>query len=218
MPTDIPRTERFRARALELGLYLPLGAYARVRDELTDLNRASLRRLLDDLVDRGQERLEPLEGLVKRRRSQVTKEVVERASEARTTARKAASRAVAAADAVAPKLPRVAVPRRAGELPIAGYASLTVTEITTRLRGLSQTDLARVYKFEKVHENRSSLLAAIESRFVALPIPTYDALTAEDILDRLDKLEAGELRTLRGYEAETKNRSTVVDRIDSLLT
>jgi hypothetical protein len=217
MATETPRAQRLRARALELGLYLPLGAYSRVRDELTDLNGARLRGLLDGLVDRGQERLEPLEGIVRRRRNDVAKEVGKRADEAKTTARKAAGRAVAAADAVAPKLPRVAAPKKPSELPITGYASLTVNEITSRLKGLTQTDLARVYKFERANEGRTSLLNAIESRFVDLPIPTYDGLTAEEIVDRLDKLEAAELRTIRRYESETKDRSTILDKIDTLL-
>jgi hypothetical protein len=217
MPTDTPRAERIRARAVELGVYLPLGAYARVREELTDLNGARLRRLLDGLVDRGQERLEPIEGLVRRGRNDVTKEIGKRTGEAKTTARKAAGRAVAAADAVAPKLPRVAVPKKPSDLPIAGYASLTVNEISSRLKGLTQTDLARVYKFERANEDRTSLLNAIESRFVELPIATYDGLTAEEIVDRLDKLQAAELRTVRSYESDTKNRSTVLDKVDSLL-
>jgi hypothetical protein len=218
MPTETPRTERLRARAVELGLYLPLGAYARAREELTDLNVARLRKLVDGFVDRGQERLEPLQGLVKRRRNDVANEVGKRAGEATKTARKAAGRAVAAADTVAPKLPRVAVPKRASDLPIAGYASLTVSEITSRLRGLTQTELARVFKFERANEGRSSLLNAIESRFTELPIPTYDALTAEEISERLDKLEATDLRRIRRYEAETKDRVTILEKIDSLLS
>lgn len=217
MATDTPRSERIRARALELGVYLPLGAYARVREGLADLSTARLRALVDGFVDRGQERLEPLEGLVKRRRNDVAREVGKRAGEASKTARKAAGKAVAAADTVAPKLPRVAVPKRPSDLPIAGYASLTVSEITSRLRGLTQIDLARVYKFERANEGRSSLLGTIESRFVELPIPTYDALTAEEIVDRLDKLEPAELRTIRRYEADTKDRVTIIEKIDSLL-
>jgi hypothetical protein len=217
MATETSRAERIRSRAVELGVYLPLGAYARVRDELTDLNRARLRKLLEGFVDRGQERMEPIEGLVRRRRGEVTREVARRTDDVKTTARKAAGRATAAADSVAPKLPRVAVPKKASELPIAGYASLTVSEITARLRGLTQTDLARVYKYERANDARTSLLDAVESRFVDLPIPTYDALTAEEIVERLDKLEGAELKTIRRYESDTKDRSTVIDRIDSLL-
>ena len=91
------------------------------------------------------------------------------------------------------------------------------SEITSELRGLTQTELAKVYKFEKAHENRRTVLDSIESKFVDLPIPTYDALTVDEINSRLEKLEASELRTVRRYEADTKERSTIIERIDSLL-
>ena len=218
MPTETSRIERLRSAAVDLGVYLPLGAYVRVREGITDLDRARVRRLVADLTDRGQERLEPLEKMIRRRRGQVTRAANERAAAATTTARKAATRAVAAADTIAPKLPRVAAPRSVSELPIAGYASLTVNEIISRLKGLTQTDLARIYKFERTNEGRSTLLEAIEGRFVELPIPTYDALTAEEAVERLEKLEPGDLKKIRRYEADTKARSTVLDKIDSLLS
>jgi hypothetical protein len=217
MPTESSRVERLRDRALDLGLYLPLGAYARVREGITDLDRARLGRLVSDLTDRGQERLQPIERLVRRRGTQVSREVGKRTADATSTARKAASKAVAAADTVAPKLPRVAAPRSVRDLPIGGYASLTVNEIISRLKGLTQTDLARIYKFERANEARSTLLETIEGRFVDLPIPTYDALTAEEIVERIDKLDASDLKKVRRYEADSKARTTVLDKIDSLL-
>lgn len=218
MPSETSRLERLRSRAVEAGLYLPLGAYAAVREGLTDLDRARVRKLVADLTDRGQERLRPLERLIRRGRSDVRREVGKRTAEATSTARKAAGRAAAAADTIAPKLPRVAVPRSVAELPIAGYASLTVSEISGRLKGLTQTDLARIYKFERANEGRSTLLETIEGRFVELPIATYDALTADEINERLEKLEPTQLKTLRRYEEDTKARSTVLDKIDSLLS
>jgi hypothetical protein len=145
MPTASSRIDRLRTTAVEASIYLPLGAYATVRDGITDLDRARVRRLVSDLVGRGQERLQPLERLMRRGRADARREVGKRAADATTTARKAAGRAVAAADTIAPKLPRVAAPRSVRDLPIAGYASLTVGEITARLKGLTQTDLARIF-------------------------------------------------------------------------
>jgi hypothetical protein len=217
MVTQSSRAERLRTRAVEAGVYLPLGAYAAVREGITDLDGKRVRRVVAELASRGQERLEPLERLMSRRRNDVGREIGKRSAEARSTARKAAGRAVAAADTIAPKLPRVAIPRSVKDLPIAGYASLTVGEITSRLKGLTQTDLARIYKFERANESRSTLLETIEGRFVELPIPTYDSLTAEEITERLEKLDPAELKRVRGYEEETKARSTILDKIDALL-
>jgi len=214
--------DQVRSKALELGVYLPLGAYARVRDELSDITRSDIRKAYDRLVDRGQDRIEPLERRIRRQTNDAEKQVKQTVKKgtrtAKSTARKAGAKATAASTAVAPKLPRVAAPKKASELPIKGYNSLTASEIVSETRGLTQTDLARVYKFERANENRSTILDALESRFVQLPIPTYDTLTVDEIAARLDGLTPDELRTLRRYESDTKARATVIDRIDAGLS
>ena len=219
MPKITERIGDVRSRAVELGVYLPLGAYARVRDELSDVtvSRTRVRRLFEDLVDRGQDRLQPLERVVRRRGAEAQETAKKTAGDAQKTVRKTSKRATAATANIAPKLPRVAAPKNASELPIQGYDSLTAADITARLQGLTQTDLARVYKYEQAHEGRSTILEAIDSRLVDLPIATYDALTVDEINGRLDGLSKPELRALRRYEADTKARSTVLEKIDSLL-
>jgi hypothetical protein len=217
MPKVTNTVERVRSRAMEVGVYLPLGAYATVRDQITDLSGERVRRAYSDLVDRGQDRMQPVERVVRRRSQQVEDRVEEVASDVRKTARKTTARAGAAADSIAPKLPRVAAPKKASELPIKGYADLTAAEIVSETKGLTQTELARVYKFERANENRSTVLEAVESRFVELPIPTYDALNVGEIVERLDGLTAEELKVVRRYEADTKGRTTVLDKIDALV-
>ncbi len=217
MPKVTETVERVRSRAMELGVYLPLGAYATVRDQITDLNGRRVRKLYGELVDRGQDRIAPVGRVVRRRSQQVEDHAGDVATEVRKTARKASARATAAAGTVAPKLPRVAAPKKAGELPVKDYENLTAAEIVSATKGLTQTELARVYKFERANENRSTVLEAVESRFVELPIPTYDALNAGEINERLEGLSPEELKVIRRYESETKARTTVLDRIDSLL-
>ena len=217
MPKITDRMDVVRSRAVELGLYLPLGAYARVRDQLTDLSRARISKLFDDLIDRGQDRLQPLERAVRRRGAQAQDSGKKVADDAQKTVRKTSKRASVAAANVAPKLPRVAAPKNAGELAIQGYGSLTAADIVSRLQGLTQTDLARVYKYEQANEGRSTILEAIDSRLIDLPIATYDALNVDEIIGRLDTLSRSDLRTLRRYEADTKARSTLLEKIDSLL-
>ncbi len=218
MATGTETLNKVRERALELGIYLPLGAYAAVRDEISELDSKRVKKLYTQLIDRGQTRLEPVERVVRRR----TRKLEDTASEARRTAtktvRKTAKRATAAANEIAPKLPRVAAPRKASELPISGYASLTASEITPQLKGLTQTELARVYKWERANENRSTIIESIEAKFVDLPIPTYDALTVDELTGRLDGMSKDELKTIRRYELDTKNRSTVIEKIDTILS
>ena len=213
--------ERVRERAVELGVYLPLGAYSRLRDGVEDLSTPNFQKLYQDLISRGETRVEPLERIVRRRARRAerdVKSVATRATrEAKSTARKTTRKATAAGAAVAPKLPRVAAPRKASDLPIKSYASLTASEIVASLKGLTQTELAKVYKFEKAHENRSTILESIEGKLIALPLPTYDALTVEEITGKLDGLNESQLRTIRRYESETKDRTTIIEKIDALL-
>ena len=219
MPKITERIDDVRSRAVELGVYLPLGAYARVRDEIADvtISRTRIRALFEDLIDRGQDRLQPLERVVRRRGNEAQDTAKKAAGDAKRTVRKTSKRATAATASIAPKLPRVAAPKNAGELPIPGYGSLTAADIVSRLQGLTQTDLARVYKYEQAHEGRSTILESIDSRLVELPIPTYDALNVDEIISRLEGLAKPELRTLRRYEADTKARSTLLEKFDSLL-
>lgn len=210
-----------RSRAVEFGVYLPLGAYSRVRDEITELDRKRLTKLFGNLIDRGQDRMQPLERVVRRRSNDVqttVKSTAKKATkQAQKTTRKTTKRATAAANTVAPKLPRVAAPKNASELPIPGYNSLTASDVVSRLTGLTQTDLARVYKYEQANEGRSTILEAIDSRLIVLPIPTYDALTVDEISSRIERLQKADLRALRRYEADTKARSTLLEKYDSLL-
>ncbi|MDQ3954854.1 MAG: hypothetical protein M3285_04815 [Actinomycetota bacterium] len=210
MPKITERLEDVRTRAVEMGVYLPLGAYAKVRDQISDLNRQRLQSLFRDLIDRGQVRLQPVERTVRRRGNDAQES-------ARSTVKKTAKRAQAVSAAVAPKLPRVAAPKSASDLPISGYNSLTAADIVSRLQGLTQTDLARVYKYEQTNEDRSTILEAIDSKLIDLPITTYDALTVDEIVSRLDKLTQKELKVIRRYEQDTKARTTILEKLDSLV-
>ncbi len=209
--------ERVRTRALELGIYLPLGAYSAVRDQVTDLDTKRVRKVYEGLIDRGQNRVGDAQKILKTRTRGIRRQAKETAGDVRSTTSKATKRASTAASNIAPKLPRVAVPKTASELPIQSYNSLTASEIASRLKGLTQTELAKVYKYESANEGRQTILDAIDSKLVALPITTYDALTVDDIKTRLERLSEDELKTIKRYESETKARATVLDKIDSLI-
>lgn len=246
MPTLKRTVENVKDTALEVGVYLPLGAYATARDRVVALNTGKVKRLYGNLVDRGQERLRPIEGSARRRRQQIEREArrrrqqveeaasrtssevrstarratgsaKERAADTRQTARKTAAKAEATADAVVPKMPRVTTPKNARELAIDDYDNRTAGEIASAAKGLTQTELAKIYKYERANQDRATVLEAIETKFVDLPIPTYDALSADEIVGRLEGLDDGELKKIRRYEAATKARITILDKIDASL-
>ena len=56
-------------------------------------------------------------------------------------------------------------------------------------------------------ELRASVLASLET-------DNYDALTVAEITDKLDDLSAEELKKLREFEKRTKDRESLVERID----
>ena len=209
--------DRVRERAVELGVYLPLGAYSAVRDEIVDLDAKRIRKLYEGLIDRGQNRIDDAQKVLKVRTRGIRRQAKDTAGDVQATARSATKRASTAASNIAPKLPRVAAPKTASELPIQGYNSLTASEIVTRLKGLTQTELAKVYKFENAHEGRATILEAIDSKLIALPITTYDALTVDEIAGRLERLSEDDLKTIKRYETDTKARAGVLEKIDSLL-
>jgi hypothetical protein len=217
MPKATDKISEVRSRAVEIGVYLPLGAYSRVRDQLTDLNGKRIRKTFEDLIDRGQDRLEPIEKAVRRRSGAVRKGAESAARSTQKTAQKSVKRASRRASGTTTRFPRVAVPKSASELPIESYNSLTASEIVSRLQGLTQTDLASVYKYERANDARNTILESIESRIVNLPITGFDALTADELNTRLERLPKDDLRKLRRYEADTKARSTVIEKIDSLI-
>ena len=49
-----------------------------------------------------------------------------------------------------------------------------------------------------------------------LAIPNYDSLSADEVQDKLNALSQIDLAKVNAYERKNQNRSTVIDRIDSL--
>jgi len=120
-------------------------------------------------------------------------------------------------DAADQAVPGTPVAPDATALPIVGYAKLSAEDIGKRLDGLKQSDLATVYKFEKANKNRKSVLSAIDSRLVDLPLPLYDSMALPTLLDALNGLTVAQLQTVREYEVRTENRLPLIERIDELL-
>jgi ferritin-like metal-binding protein YciE len=96
------------------------------------------------------------------------------------------------------------------DLAIAGYDSLTAEEITGKLPGLSQIDLAKVDSYERRHQDRSTIRSRVSSLRGSEPWPGYDELTVaevEAVLSEGDDERAAETRT---YERAHKNRAGVM--------
>jgi hypothetical protein len=189
-----------RSKALELGVYMPLGAALKTRDIL--FNRDKLVEKYHGFVDRGREGL----GFVAGR----TGSGIERI---KVEGRKAGHHAAGTARIAGARAGRVP---SAADLPIQGYADFTASEILDALSPLTQDELVVILRYEQANQNRSTIVEAIEPRLVELPISRYDRKTADEINKELGYLTKEDLRTIRDYENRTQGRKTILDRIESL--
>ena len=206
-----------RRAALELGVYLPIGAALAARDFL--LSRERLAEVFEDLVERGREGLgvgSPGAGL---ERIRLDAEEGADAGDARILeldVEAPGGDEAALEDPIATRPSGRVTPPVAEELPIEGYDELTAQQVVARLDGLSRAELERVRAYERDNRSRSTVLGAIEPLMGELPIQAYDRLTAAEVVRRLDGLSKVELQQLRDYEARTHARTTVLRRIDRL--
>lgn len=203
-------------RALEMGFYLPLGVYDRVSDAVAGLDADQVRTALRELTSRGQSLVEPVERRIRRQKSEIERSVGDAAGGVRRDA-KSNVRQAATAGEQATMSARVAVPKKS-QLPISGYDDKTVDEIVSTLDGLTNAELAKIYKYESANDNRTTVLHACEAKMIDLPVPTYDALTVTQLRSRLSGMSKKDLETIRSYEASTKRRKTVLDSIDAKLS
>jgi ferritin-like metal-binding protein YciE len=98
-----------------------------------------------------------------------------------------------------------------GDLAISGYDALTAQEITDRLSGLSQIELAKTEAYERRHENRSTVLNRVSSLRGDEPWPGYDELTVAEIGSTLSDADEERAAQVRTYERAHKNRAGVLN-------
>jgi ferritin-like metal-binding protein YciE len=96
------------------------------------------------------------------------------------------------------------------DLAIARYDSLTADEITARLAGLSQVDLAKVAAYERRNQKRATVLDRISSLRGGEPWPGYDELTAAEVQAVLSEGDDDRAKQVRSYERAHKNRASVL--------
>jgi len=97
------------------------------------------------------------------------------------------------------------------DLAIARYDALTADEITSRLPGLSQIDLAKIDSYERRGQNRSTVLGRITTLRGDEPWPGYDELTAAEVQAVLpDRSDDDVDQEVRSYERAHKNRAGVL--------
>jgi len=84
-----------------------------------------------------------------------------------------------------------------------------------RAREVKNTATAKVHEMPGAAYAEGKARGAV-SREQDLPIPGYDELNVHEINERLGRLSQVELGQIDAYEARTKGRKTIRDRIDQL--
>jgi hypothetical protein len=93
-----------------------------------------------------------------------------------------------------------------GDLAVARYDSLTAEEITGRLPGLSQIDLAKIDAYERKDQNRATILSRISTLRGDESWPGYDELTAAEVQAVLSEGDEERATQLRARSQEPRQR------------
>jgi hypothetical protein len=99
----------------------------------------------------------------------------------------------------------------AAELPFSGYDKLDDKEIGARLSELSQVELAALETYERAHKDRPEVLAKLRYMHTSEPLPGYDALSPEQIVEALADADAETVKAVRDYERKFGNRQQVME-------
>jgi ferritin-like metal-binding protein YciE len=98
-----------------------------------------------------------------------------------------------------------------GDLPIAGYDSLSASEIVSRLPQLSQVELGKVDAYERKNDARTTVLSRVNSLRGSEPWAGYDEMSVEDIASRLADEGSDKRDEVREYERRRKARAGVIE-------
>ena len=104
------------------------------------------------------------------------------------------------------------------DLAIANYDSLTAEEITNKLAGLSQIDLAKIDSYERRNQDRTTILSRVTSLRGNEPWAGYDELTTTEVQAVLSEGDEERVKQVRAYERSHKNRAGVLKATERELT
>jgi hypothetical protein len=113
----------------------------------------------------------------------------------------------------------LARPRSAREdrhFPFPGYDDLTAARVVDQLHRRSQTELAKIEAYERVHLHRPEVLEELRLLRCEEPLPRYDMLSADEISAALAAADLPTLRVVCAYEMKLSRRVDVLDELSRL--
>jgi ferritin-like metal-binding protein YciE len=100
---------------------------------------------------------------------------------------------------------------KTAEAPIAGYDDLNAPDVTQRLSGLSQEQLAAVRGYERAHAARATVLERVDALIENEPWAGYDGQDVDEVRAALRDADEATVRRVREYERRHKDRSGVLE-------
>lgn len=97
------------------------------------------------------------------------------------------------------------------DLPIKDYDKQSAEDIASKLKGFTQRDLRTIQAYEGKRENRATILDRIHKLTGDEPWSGYDEQSVEQVVEALDATDTETAKTVRSYERDHKERSTVLD-------
>jgi hypothetical protein len=95
--------------------------------------------------------------------------------------------------------------------PLARYDSLTAAEVVGRLRALTQSELAKVERYERQGNGRQTILRRVAALREQEPWRGYDLATVKEVNEKLARAKADRVTAVRDYERRHRNRRGVLD-------
>src|SRR3954469_8020673 len=92
----------------------------------------------------------------------------------------------------------------------ARYDALSVEQVLAGIGALSRHDLAKLRDHERRHQNRSAVLAGIDSLESHEPWVGYDELDEPGVRSGLDAADRRRLDSVLAYERGHKNRAGIL--------
>jgi hypothetical protein len=100
-------------------------------------------------------------------------------------------------------------PAHEQRLPIAGYDQFDGKQLIPQLSHLSQVELATVDAHERSHRDRPVVLNRLRWLRGDEPLPGYDALDSDEVIDALADADAATVKAVRSYERHHRDRRAV---------
>ena len=101
--------------------------------------------------------------------------------------------------------------RSADGAPVPRYDSLTAAEVVSRLRNLTQRELAEVERYEKRGESRQTVLQRVDSLREKEPWRGYDDATVDEVRKKLSQSDPDRARAVRDYERRHRDRKGIME-------